>query len=158
VRIQIHAGQVLKGVFSRDSLSLTSEDVGIGNYSDSAATEPGQLRLLMLGRSDRGYANLDQAIPPLRDLNDGLIETCKILLAAHAQPDRPRQVGLLIDGLRAQTRPATVPLLTSLERRSLLAAQTLGGMEGVLPPLTTLRRPSASGRQKLLLLCSTRTI
>jgi hypothetical protein len=66
--------QVLKGVFSRESLSLTSEDLGIGNYSDATAIEPGQLRLLMLGRSDRGYAifrvspNLEQAIPPLRDL------------------------------------------------------------------------------------------
>jgi hypothetical protein len=42
--------QVLKGVFSRESLSLTSEDLGIGNYPDCAAIEPGQLRLLMLGR------------------------------------------------------------------------------------------------------------
>lgn len=46
---------VLKGVFSRESLSLTSQDLG-GPFSiDSAPVEPGQVRLLMLGRSNHGY-------------------------------------------------------------------------------------------------------
>jgi HEAT repeat protein len=132
---------VLKGVFSRESLSLTSEDLGIGNYPDSAGIEPGQLRLLMLGRSDRGYAifrvspNLDQALPPVHDLNDGLIGACKVLLAVHAAPERLRKVVMVVEGLRAQAGPATIPLLTSLERRPLLAAQTPGAMQGVLSHL-----------------------
>jgi HEAT repeat protein len=130
--------QVLKGVFSRESLSLTSEDLGINNYPDSPPIESGQLRLLMLGRSYQGYTalgispSLDQAIPPLSGVNDTLIQTCKVLLEVHAAPDRSRMVALLLEGLRAEKGPAAIPLLVSLERRSLLAAQTPGVMAGVL--------------------------
>jgi HEAT repeat protein len=143
--------QVLKGVFSRDSLSLTNRDLGIANYPNSAPIEPGQLRLLMLGRSDQGYAifrvspNLEQAVPPLLGLNDGLIEACKVLLVVHAAPDRPRKIVLLLDGLRDQKGLAVIPLLASLERRSLLAAQTSGVMEGVLPHLSD---PSPAVREQ----------
>jgi HEAT repeat len=142
--------QVLKGVFSWEFLSLTSEDLGIANYPDSPI-ESGQLRLLMLGRSYEGYTafgvspNLDQAIPPLRDLNDGLIEACKVLLAVHPAPDRSRRVVLLLEGLRDQKGPATIPLLDSLERRSLLAAQTAGVMESVLSHLSD---PSPAVREQ----------
>jgi HEAT repeat protein len=134
--------QVLKGVFSRESLSLTSQDAGIKSYTDSGPIEPGQLRLLILGRSSQGYAilrrspRLEQAIPPLRDPNDELIETVKVLLAVNATPERPRKVVLLLDGLRAQKGAAAIPLLASLERRSLLAAQTPGVMEAALPHLS----------------------
>ncbi|HEY6291503.1 MAG TPA: HEAT repeat domain-containing protein [Terriglobia bacterium] len=134
--------QVLKGVFSRESLSLTSQDLGIQGYRDSAPIKTGQLRLLMLGRSSQGYAilrpspSLEQAVPPLHETNDDLIETVKVLLAVNATPDRPRKVVLVLNGLRAQQGPAAIPLLTSLERRSLLAAQTPGVMEAVLPHLS----------------------
>ena len=67
---------VLKGVFSRESLLLSSDDLGTEQFIDAAPIEPGQLRLLVLGRSFAGYAmrreapTLDQAIPPLRDPNE----------------------------------------------------------------------------------------
>lgn len=134
--------QVLKGVFSRESLSLTSQDLGIQNYGDSGPIETGQLRLLMLGRSSQGYAilrsslSLEQAVPPLQDTNDDLIATVRVLLAVKATPERPRKVVLLLDGLRAQKGPAAIPLLVSLEHRSLLAAQTPGVMEAVLAHLS----------------------
>jgi HEAT repeat protein len=121
---------VLKGVFSRESLSLTSQDLGIGSFADFAPIEIGQMRLLILGRSREGYAvlrpsaRLDQAVPPLSSPNDGLIETTKVLLAVNATPDRRNKVALLLAGLQAERGPATVPLLISLERRSMLAAQT----------------------------------
>jgi hypothetical protein len=47
---------VLKGVFSRDSLSLTSQDLGLQRFSDFAPLEVGQVCLLMLGRTREGYA------------------------------------------------------------------------------------------------------
>ncbi|HEX9135551.1 MAG TPA: hypothetical protein VF905_01235, partial [Nitrospirota bacterium] len=47
---------VLKGVFSRDSLSLTSDDLGVQRFADTSPIESGQFRLLMLGRSMQGYA------------------------------------------------------------------------------------------------------
>ncbi|HEV2492070.1 MAG TPA: HEAT repeat domain-containing protein [Terriglobia bacterium] len=142
---------VLKGVFSRESLSLTSQDVGIQGYTDAATLEPGQLLLLILGRSSQGYAilrfarSLEHAIPPLRDPNDELIQTAKVLLAVNATPERPRKVVLLLDGLRARRGAAAIPLLASLERRSLLAAQAPGVMEAVLPHL---RDPSPAVREQ----------
>jgi len=143
--------QVLKGVFSRESLSLTSQDLGIQNYADSAPIETGQLRLLMLGRSSQGYAilrsspSLEQAVPQLHGTNDDLIGTVRVLLAVNATPERPRKVVLLLDGLRAQKGPAAIPLLASLARRSLLAAQTPGAMGAVLPHLSD---SSPTGREQ----------
>ena len=128
---------VLKGVFSRESLSLTSQDLGGSSSAGFAPIQTGQVRLLMLGRSSRGYAilhpfpRLEQAVPPLSGLSDELIETVKILLAVNAAPERTSKVALLLAGLRARRGAATIPLLTSLERRSLLAAQTSGVSEAV---------------------------
>lgn len=128
---------VLKGVFSRESLSLTSQDLGIQNFSDSALIEPGQVRLLMLGRSSQGYAILrasprfEQTIPTLSGPSDELIDTIKVLLAVNATPERSNRVALLLARLRTQRGPAAIPLLASLERRSLLAAQTSGVVEAV---------------------------
>ncbi len=132
---------VLKGVFSRESLSLTSDDLGVERFADAAPIEPGQLRLLMLGRSSQGYAiqrpspSLEQAVPPLRDRNDELLATVNVLLAVTGTPERPRKVSLLVDGLRSQKGPAAIPLLAALKRRSLLAAQTLAVMEALAPHL-----------------------
>jgi len=114
----------LKGLFSREALSLTNDDLGVRSFTDSAPIEPGQFRLLMLGRSSEGYAirhpsrSLEQAIPPLRGRDDGLIETVKVLLAVCATPERPRKVVLLLDGLKRQRGLATIPLLAALNRRS----------------------------------------
>src|SRR5437660_521987 len=74
--LQFKFGPVLtlKGVFSRESLSLTSDDIGIQGINDAAPLEPGQLRLLILARSSQGYAiqrqssSLEQAVPLLAAL------------------------------------------------------------------------------------------
>ena len=101
---------VLKGVFSRESLSLTSQDLGIESITDSAPIEPGQVRLLMLGRSSQGYAILrptprfEQTIPPLSGPSDELIDTVKVLLAVNATPERPNRVALLVARLADTTR------------------------------------------------------
>src|SRR5207302_286903 len=133
---------VLKGVFSRESLLLTSDDLGTQQFTDAAPIEPGQLRLLVLGRSSAGYAmrrearSLDQAIPPLRDPNDELLATVKVLLAVNHSSDRAKKVALLLDGLRKQKGAPAIPLLVAVERRSLLAAQTSGAVEGIAPHLS----------------------
>ena len=142
---------VLKGVFSRESLSLTSLDLGGQFSADSAPIEPGQVRLLMLGRSNRGYANirafqgLQQSVPPLSGPSDELIETVKVLLAVNAAPDRRSKIGLLLAGLRTRRGPAAIPLLASLARRALLAAQTPGVVEAVSRHLSD---PSAAVREQ----------
>jgi HEAT repeat protein len=123
--------QVLKGVFARDVLLLNSND--LGGYQFGNATrliKTGELRMLILGRAREGYViertapSLDQALPPLQDGNDPLIGAAKVLLSVEENRDRARKVALLIDGLESTNGPACVPLLTSLQRRSLLAAQT----------------------------------
>jgi hypothetical protein len=130
----------LKGVFSRESLSLTSADIGIQGISDAAPIETGQQRLLILGRSMEGYAvlrqssNLEQAVPLLRD-NDALLESVKVLLAVNANQERPEKVMLLLEGIRKQRGPAVIPLLAALERRSLLAAQAPGAVASIAPHL-----------------------
>ncbi|MBZ5536609.1 MAG: HEAT repeat domain-containing protein [Acidobacteriia bacterium] len=133
---------VLKGVFSRESLSLTSDDLGVQRFADASPIESGQFRLLMLGRSMQGYAirhessSLEQAIPQLRDQNDPLLETVKVLLAVSASPDRASKVALLLEGLRTQKGAPAVPLLAALKRRALLAAQAADTVEVLSPHLS----------------------
>jgi hypothetical protein len=50
--------RTLKGLFARDTLKLTNDDLGTDQFSDRPASlAKGQLRMLFLGRSGRGYAN-----------------------------------------------------------------------------------------------------
>ena len=141
----------LKGVFSRESLSLTSADIGIQGFGDAAPIETGQLRLLVLGRSMEGYAvlrqssSLEQAVPLLRDSNDALLESVKVLLAVNANRERSGKVMMLLEGLRKQRGAAVIPLLAALERRSLLAAQTPGAMASIASHLID---PSPAVRER----------
>src|SRR5579863_7746609 len=117
---------VLKGVYSRDTLSLTSVDLGGMRYGDLTAIRKGQLRLLILDRSPQGYAleasapSLAQAIPLIQEASEGveagelhgsaqddpLIESVKALLAVGTNPDRAGRVALLVAALRTEpTRP-----------------------------------------------------
>ncbi len=132
---------VLKGVFSRDSLTLNSADLQIWNFPAAQRIERGQFRLLILGRTGEGYAvmqpapSLDQTIPPLRDGDDPLLDTVKTLLDVNAGSDREKSVALILEGLRGRSGVAAVPLLTALQRRALLAAQTPGAAEAITPLL-----------------------
>jgi HEAT repeat protein len=143
--------QVLKGVFSREALLLTSDDLGFYRFADAAPIKRGQTRLLILGRSSEGYAIWDQSptfehtVPPLRDANDPLLEAVKVILAVNGSRERQKKVVLLLDGLRAQEGPAVVPLLAALIRRSLLAAQMPGAMEVVTKHLS---EPSPAVREQ----------
>ena len=129
VQVKFEPMQTLKGVFTRDSLLLTTDDLGI---DEPGNLEKGQVRLLMLGRSGRGYANhnqrgtLDQSVPPLKDEKDPLLDTVKVLIAVVQQHDREKRVTMLVDGLREAKGASAVPLLIALQRRGLLAAQTKG--------------------------------
>ncbi len=142
---------VLKGIFSRESLLLTSDDLGTQHFNDAAPIQRGELRLLVLGRSFAGYAmrreapSLDQAMPPLRDANDELLATVKVLLAVNHSSDRAKKVALLLDGLRKQKGAPVIPLLVAVERRSLLAAQTSGAVGSIAPHLSD---PSPAVREQ----------
>jgi hypothetical protein len=128
--------RTLKGIFARDSLLLTGEDLGIYQFGDAGdKLERGQLLLLLLGRQGPGYFNcntagsLEQSIPRLRDQADPLISAVDALIAVTQKRDRTAKVTTLLAALsKAKDRDAA-PLLLSLRRRALLAAQTPGSGE-----------------------------
>src|SRR5678815_2050409 len=69
--------RVLKGVFARPELMLTSSDLGGFRGGGREQLRAGQMRLLFLGRTDVGYCSvgnrdgsLEQALPPLANEND----------------------------------------------------------------------------------------
>jgi HEAT repeat protein len=150
--------RTLKGVFTRDALLLTTDD--LGGFDEPSSIEKGQLRLLLLGRNGRGYANanrrgtLDQSVPPLVDQNDPLLDTVKVLIAVGQQHDREKRVALLVDGLRGAKGASAVPLLIALSRRRLLAAQTKGAPAAVMSHLaddSPAVREAAAGELRALL-------
>lgn len=121
--------RTLKGIFARDSLWLTAQDLGIGSMANEAADlESGQLLLLLLGRQGPGYFNcnlagsLEQSIPRLHDQADPLLAAVEALISVTQHRDRGDKVTSLLDALRrAQDRDAA-PLLFSLRRRAVIAA------------------------------------
>ena len=122
--------RVLKGVFARPELMLTSSDLGGFRGGSREQLRAGQTRLLFLGRTDVGYCSvgnrdtsLDQALPPLANENDPLLQCIADLLATRSEPDRSKRASLLAAALARHTGPAAVPLLAALAARSLPAAQ-----------------------------------
>jgi HEAT repeat protein len=124
--------RVLKGVYARDALLLTDADLGIYRFAEGEdRIEPEQMLLLLLGRTGPGYFNcnsnvptLAQSIPRLVGRDDPLLTTVRTLIAMAQQRDRARKTSLAVEGLREVEGRAAVPLLLSLRRRPLLAAQT----------------------------------
>ncbi len=134
--------RTLKGIYARDVLLLTGQDLGIYQYgAGPARVERGQMFLLLLGRSGPGYVNCNQAgsldlsIPRLSGPDDPLLVAVDTLIAVTQQRDRSRRAALLIDGLRVAKGPDAVPLLVSLRRRAILAAQAPGVLEALARPL-----------------------
>ena len=99
--------RTLKGIYARDVLLLTGQDLGIYRYGAGPdKVERGQVFLLLLGRNGPGYVNCNQAgsldlsIPRLSGPDDPLLASVDTLIAVTQQRDRSRKVALLIDGLR----------------------------------------------------------
>ena len=158
VQLKFEPIKTLKGVFTRDVLQLTSDD--LGGFDELPTLEKGQLRLLLLGRSGRGYANvnnlgsLDRSVPLLTNQNDPLLDTVRVLVAVTQQHDRQKRVNLLLDGLRDAKGASAVPLLLALQRRALLAAQTPGAPAAVTRHLgddSAAVRETAAGTLRALL-------
>lgn len=135
--------EILKGFYSRDELLLTNNDLRSHYYqNDPLRIGKGEYRLLILGRSDEGYAlrhyapSHRQAIPPLVDERDPLIATAKVLLQISQAQVRSDKVKLAIAGLKANAAHGAIPLFHSLKRRGLIAAQWPASIEAVIPYLS----------------------
>lgn len=118
--------RALKGLFARDVLSLTSDDLG---RDPTWAPEVGELRLILLGRSSVGYFNIhrqrtpEESLPLIASVDDPLVRSVELLIGITQEPDRGRKVELLVEALATVEGPAAIPLLESLAFRWLLAAQ-----------------------------------
>jgi len=136
--------RTLKGVFARDALLLTGDDLGIDRFADAShRLEQGQMLLLFLGRRGPGYFNcndagvFDQSLPRLAGMDDPLLSATETLISVTQERDRSKKVAILLEGLRAAKGNEAVPLLAAVGRRALLAAQTPGVLEGVERPLSS---------------------
>ncbi len=122
--------RVLKGIFARESLLLTGQDLGIYRFAAGAERLPrGQLMLVLLGRQGQNYFNcntaatLSQSIPRLEGKDDPLLPAVEALIATTRLRDRVARIELLRDALKRATGRAVAPLLLAQARRALLAAR-----------------------------------
>jgi HEAT repeat protein len=145
--------RVLKGIFARESLLLTGEDLAIYRFAGGSERLPrGQLMLVLLGRQGQNYFNcnfngamtLSQSIPRLEGKDDPLLPTVEALIGMTRLRDRGARVVLLQGALKKASGRAVSPLLLSLGRRALLAARTPGVTDAILPYL---KSPTASTRE-----------
>lgn len=135
--------RTIKGIFARDSLLLTGQDLGISQFAAGAdRLEQGQLLLLLLGRQGPGYFNCNSAgsielsIPRLRDQADPLLPAVEAILAATQTRDRTAKMATLLNALRKAKDRDAAPLLLSLRRRAVIAAQTPEAWDVITPFLS----------------------
>ena len=136
--------RVLKGIFAHESLLLTGQDLGIYRFAaGSDRLARGDLMLVLLGRQGQNYFNcncngvatLAQSIPRLDGKDDPLLAAVNVLIGMTRKRDRSGRVALLRDGLLTARGRAVAPLLLALSRRALLAAQSPGVTDAILPYL-----------------------
>lgn len=136
--------RVLKGIFARESLLLTGQDLGIYRFAGGSERLPrGQLMLVLLGRQGQNYFNcntdgamtLSQSIPRLEGKDDPLLTTVEALIGMTRLRDRRARVVLLQGALKKASGRAVSPLLLSLGRRASLAARAPGVTDAILPYL-----------------------
>ena len=105
--------RVLKGIFARESLLLTGQDLGIYRFAGGSERLPrGQLMLVLLGRQGQNYFNccaaptLGQSIPRLEGKDDPCFAAVEALIGTTRVRDRLARVELLRDALK---RPRAGP-------------------------------------------------
>lgn len=136
--------RVLKGVYSRQQLLLTSADLQPYTWNfDPADVASGQYRLLLLGRSTVGYygihpgASAGESLPKLSGPDDPLLDAALVLLELQEERDRLEAVMRLSRELHAAKARGAVALLEALDRRRYLAAQRESAFEAVYRQLSS---------------------
>jgi HEAT repeat protein len=134
--------RVLKGIFAHESLLLTGQDLGIYRFAESSdRLARGELMLVLLGRQGQNYFNcnggatLAQSIPRLKGMQDPLLPAVEVLIGMTRDRDRSGRVARARDGLKTASGRAVAPLLLSVSRRALTAAQVPGVTDAIIPYL-----------------------
>jgi hypothetical protein len=128
--------RLLKGVFTRDELPMTSSDLGLSEADGSQAPpiQQGELRLLRLVRTAQGgfsctgaqpgaTQNPDQLLPRLVSVDDPIVGMAETLVRVTELPSRKERIEQLLSQLDQVAGPASVPLLKSLTARAAVAAE-----------------------------------
>jgi HEAT repeat protein len=122
--------RVLKGVYSRPQLLMTSADLQPYGYNfDPGAIQAGEHRLLILGRSNVGFygahrgSTTDLSYPRLNGSADPILAAAEALLAQQELNDRKQLVANIGSDLQQAEGRGAVILLAALARRSDIAAQ-----------------------------------
>ena len=134
--------RILKGIYARDSLLMTGQDLGIYRFAEgSDQLARGQLLLILLGRQGQNYYNcngaptLNQSIPRLASKDDSLLSSVDVLIGMTRKADRNARVALLRDGLKTAKGRDAAPLLLALGRRAFPASQAQGIVAAIAPHL-----------------------
>ncbi len=136
--------RVLKGLFQRDTLSMTASDLGLPNQSTSSAPplKEGEFRLLILAQprglntygcvsAAAGAKTFGERVPLLEGPDDRLVSVVETLIRVVDSRSRKERATLLLDRLLPSVSGnpmvpmsglASVPLLTSLKARADWAA------------------------------------
>jgi hypothetical protein len=130
--------RVLKGVYSRPQLLMTSVDLrGYAGSFDPQDIRRGDQRLLVLGRSTVGYLGIhpgstaDQAFPRIDGSRDPLLSAVEVLLGQEAMHDRLEMVTGLSRRLGESHGRGAVALLAALDRRPYVAAQHVPAFQAI---------------------------
>jgi HEAT repeat protein len=125
----------LKGIFARDQLSMTADDLGIsaGDASNAPPLNEGEFRLLILVQQQGlesygcvsaapGATTIDERVPLLSGPDDPLVGVVETLIKVADSQSRRERAKLLVDRLADVGGVAAVPLLSSLRLRADWAA------------------------------------
>ena len=119
---------VLKGVFTRDELSMTDADLGLPAPDPVAGApfEHGEHVLLILSRNRGSYgcvglpsgqSNQQQLIPRLTGGDDPIVAMTRTMIAVSQAPSSRQRAELSMKHLEEISGPSTVPLILSLGSR-----------------------------------------
>lgn len=124
--------RVLKGIFQRDELSMTADDLGISADGPPPLQE-GEFRVLILiqPRGIRSYGcvsaapgarTFDERVPLVKSPDDSLVPVVETLIRVADSRSRRERAKLLLERLKDVDGLAAVPLLSSLALRADWAA------------------------------------
>jgi HEAT repeat protein len=144
----------LKGIFQRDTLAMTSTDLGL-SAEDATLPSPlkeGEFRLLILTQqrssafggvesygcvsASPGMTTFEQRVPLVSGPDDPLVGAVETLIKVVDSRSRQERAKLLLERLATVDGVAAVPLLTSLKLRSDWAATDSRGYAPAKPAST----------------------
>lgn len=116
--------KILKGVYSRDELTMSAADLGCRSAIsvDAKDIQEDQIRILLLSQSNPfgssfacagvpSSANIRQSIPIISDLQDPIVSMYETMIKIDNLRSRKARANMLVNAIRNSSGPALVPLM-----------------------------------------------